>query len=117
MADDQHAQGRTQPEQQEPLLVLFIRVLVLDQDRPVVVEDRLRFLERDPVLPLVLGVLRLVPLEAEHRDALYLRCMAPPLAAQQELAAVDRPLWSVREPGRLASSSQGQSTTRAGSRS
>ncbi len=63
MAHHECAKACAHPKEQEPFFG-FLRVVVLDQDRPVVVEDRLGFLEGNAVLALVRTVLGCVPLNS-----------------------------------------------------
>ena len=64
VADHQCSESSAEAEQNEAVLAVRI-VGVFLQERAFVVEDTSRLLERDAVLPLVRGVLGVVPLEPE----------------------------------------------------
>ena len=66
MANDQYAQGSAEPDQDEALFADSLRVVVFQQNTPLVVEDGLRLIKGDTMLPLVLGILGIVPLELQH---------------------------------------------------
>jgi hypothetical protein len=61
---DQMPQRGAQSEQHEPLFVSRM-IRVVNQQRVIIKEDRLRFLEGDGVLALILGALPLIPFEAQ----------------------------------------------------
>jgi len=65
MAYHQGSKGATQTKQDESFFVLGV-VGIAYQKRLLVEEHRPRFLERNPMLPSVLRLLIVVPLEAKH---------------------------------------------------
>jgi hypothetical protein len=64
VANDQHSQLRAQPEHEKPVLLVRMFV-VIKLHGALIEENRAGFLERDPVLALVLASLLFVPLEAK----------------------------------------------------
>ena len=72
--DDKHSKGRAQAEQNEPIFVPGM-VGIVEKEGVLVSEDGPGFLECDPMLALILGVLPMVPLEPGRRQVRrYVRC-------------------------------------------
>jgi len=74
MDDDKHSKGGAQAEQNEPIFIPGV-VGIVEEASVLVSKDRPGFLECDPMLALILGVLPMVPLELGRRHApMYVRC-------------------------------------------
>src|SRR6266480_1332894 len=74
MDDDKHSKGSAQAEQNEPIFIPGV-VGIVKEASVLVSKDGPGFLECDPMLALILGVLPMVPLELGRRHApMYVRC-------------------------------------------
>src|SRR5437879_2607968 len=74
MDDDEHSKGGAQAEQNEPIFIPGV-IGIVEEASVLVTKDRPGFLECDPMLALILGVLPMVPLELGRRHApMYVRC-------------------------------------------
>ena len=65
MNDDQCTQARAQAQQDEA--ILGVGVWVVGEDRSVLIEDRLGFLERDAMFALIPGALSSISFEPKIR--------------------------------------------------
>src|SRR5205807_1279841 len=72
MDDDKHSKGGAQAEQNEPIFIPGV-VGIVEEASVLVSKDRPGFLEGDPMLALILGVLPMVPLEpgCRHHQCMY----------------------------------------------
>ncbi len=71
MAYNEHTELETSAEEEESILVSGV-VRVVEFDGTLIKEDRLSFLERNPMFALVGPALGFMPLKANHNDIIML---------------------------------------------